>query len=107
VKNSYFHRILCGGKNVIINYFYDNYDKEIGFLRTSAYAKLAKCSSAVVRSFDPQHMRQQLASCEYKINLMLNFLIINTIKKFRIWRVAYARVVGENSNNGWLRFLIK
>jgi len=29
----------------IINYMYDNYDKEIGFLRTSSYAKLAKCST--------------------------------------------------------------
>lgn len=29
----------------IINYLYDTYDKEVGFLRTSVYAKLAKCST--------------------------------------------------------------
>ena len=29
----------------IINYLYDNYDKEVGFLRTSAYAKQTKCST--------------------------------------------------------------
>jgi len=29
----------------IINYLYDNYDKEIGFLRSSSYAKLQKCST--------------------------------------------------------------
>ncbi|MDR2147109.1 MAG: Fic family protein [Tannerella sp.] len=29
----------------IINYLYDNYDKEAGFLRTSSYAKLQKCST--------------------------------------------------------------
>jgi len=29
----------------IINYFYDNHEKEIGFLRTSVYAKSAKCST--------------------------------------------------------------
>lgn len=29
----------------IINYLYDNYDKEVGFLRTSTYAKLANCST--------------------------------------------------------------
>jgi len=29
----------------IINYLYDYYDKEIGFLRTSTYSKLAKCST--------------------------------------------------------------
>jgi Fic family protein len=29
----------------IINYLYDNYEKEVGFLRTSSYAKLANCST--------------------------------------------------------------
>lgn len=29
----------------IINYLYDNYDKGIGFLRSSSYAKLQKCST--------------------------------------------------------------
>ena len=29
----------------IINYLYDNYDKETGFLRSSSYAKLQKCST--------------------------------------------------------------
>ena len=29
----------------IINYLYDYYDKEVGFLRTSTYSKLAKCST--------------------------------------------------------------
>ena len=29
----------------IINYLYDNYDYEVGFLRTSTYAKLADCST--------------------------------------------------------------
>lgn len=28
-----------------INYFYDNYDKQMGLLRTSTYAKLLKCST--------------------------------------------------------------
>ncbi|NLA25572.1 MAG: Fic family protein [Bacteroidales bacterium] len=29
----------------VINYLYDNYDKEVGFLRTSTYAKLTKISN--------------------------------------------------------------
>jgi Fic family protein len=29
----------------VINYLYDNYEKEVGFLRTSSYAKLLKCST--------------------------------------------------------------
>ncbi len=32
-------------QRLVINYFYDNYNKDIGFLRTSAYAKLTKCSN--------------------------------------------------------------
>ena len=32
-------------QRLIINYLYDNYDKGIGFLRTSTYAKLVKCST--------------------------------------------------------------
>lgn len=32
-------------QRLVINYLYDNYDKEVGFLRTSTYSKLAKCST--------------------------------------------------------------
>jgi len=32
-------------QRLIINYLYDNYDKETGFLRTSVYSKHAKCST--------------------------------------------------------------
>jgi Fic family protein len=32
-------------QRIVINYLYDNYGKEIGFLRTSTYAKIAKCST--------------------------------------------------------------
>lgn len=32
-------------QRLVINYLYDNYSKEVGFLRTSTYAKLAKCST--------------------------------------------------------------
>ncbi|MBU6158360.1 MAG: Fic family protein [Bacteroidetes bacterium] len=32
-------------QRLVINYLYDNYDKKNAFLRTSAYAKLAKCST--------------------------------------------------------------
>ena len=31
-------------QRMVLNYLYDNYDKGIGYLRTSVYAKLAKCS---------------------------------------------------------------
>lgn len=32
-------------QRLVINYLYDNYGKESGYLRTSIYTKLAKCSS--------------------------------------------------------------
>ena len=32
-------------QRLVINYLYDNYDKQFGFLRTSSYAKLIKCST--------------------------------------------------------------
>lgn len=32
-------------QRLVINYLYDNYDKEVGFLRTSVYAKLTKSSN--------------------------------------------------------------
>ncbi|MCK6611770.1 MAG: Fic family protein [Bacteroidia bacterium] len=32
-------------QRLVINYIYDNYEKEVGFLRTSTYAKMAKCST--------------------------------------------------------------
>lgn len=32
-------------QRLVINYLYDNYSKEVGFLRTSTYAKLTKCST--------------------------------------------------------------
>ena len=32
-------------QRLIINYLYDNYGKDVGFLRTSTYAKLSKCST--------------------------------------------------------------
>jgi Fic family protein len=32
-------------QRLVINYLYDNYSKELGFLRTSTYGKLTKCST--------------------------------------------------------------
>jgi Fic family protein len=32
-------------QRLVINYLYDNFDKEVGFLRTSTYAKLTNCST--------------------------------------------------------------
>lgn len=39
------HQSLNKRQIFVINYLYDNYDKEVGYLRTSSYAKLAKTST--------------------------------------------------------------
>lgn len=36
---------ISNRQRLVINYLYDNYGKEIGFLRTSTYAKITKCST--------------------------------------------------------------
>jgi Fic family protein len=37
--------IINDRQRLVINYLYDNYSKEVGFLRTSTYAKLTNCST--------------------------------------------------------------
>lgn len=32
-------------QRIVLNYYYDNYEKQVGFLRTSTYAKLVNCST--------------------------------------------------------------
>lgn len=32
-------------RRLVVNYLYDNYDKKVGCLRTSTYAKLTQCST--------------------------------------------------------------
>lgn len=43
--DSYKSKNVNERQRTVINYLYDNYSKEVGFLRTSTYAKLTKCST--------------------------------------------------------------
>jgi Fic family protein len=50
-------------QRLVINYFYDNYTKDLGFLRTSAYAKLANCSTdTALRDLQDLVSKQMLSS---------------------------------------------
>lgn len=47
----------------VINYLYDSYDREMGFLRTSVYAKLAHCSNdTALRDLQDLVVKQMLKS---------------------------------------------
>ena len=60
----------------IINYLYDNYDREIGFLRSSSYAKLQKCSTdTALRDLKDLVEREMLKSEES--GKKTNYLIIS------------------------------
>jgi Fic family protein len=50
-------------QRLVINYFFDNYTKDMGFLRTSTYAKLASCSTdTALRDIQDLVSKQMLSS---------------------------------------------
>jgi Fic family protein len=50
-------------QRLVINYFFDNYTKDMGFLRTSTYAKLASCSiDTALRDIQDLVSKQMLSS---------------------------------------------
>ena len=60
----------------IINYLYDNYDKEIGFLRTSSYAKLQNCSTDTALRDLKDLVEKEMLTTE-DIGKKTNYLIIS------------------------------
>ena len=69
----------------ILNYLYDNYDKEVGFLRTSTYAKLADCSTdTALRDLQDLVEKEMLKSEDS--GKKTNYLIISP-KNIRIPKV--------------------
>ena len=70
----------------IINYLYDNYDKEVGFLRTSTYAKLADCSTDTALRDLQDLVEKEILKSEDS-GKKTNYLIISP-KNIRIPRVS-------------------
>lgn len=70
----------------IINYLYDNYDKEIGFLRTSTYAKLADCSTDTALR-DLQDLVEKEIFKSEDTGKKTNYLIISP-KNIRIPKIS-------------------
>ena len=63
-------------QRLIINYLYDNYEKETGFLRTSGYAKLAKCSTDTALRDLQDLVKKEILKVEDK-GKKTNYLIIS------------------------------
>jgi Fic family protein len=70
----------------IINYLYDNYDKEVGFLRTSTYAKLADCSTDTALRDLQDLVEKEILKSE-DTGKKTNYLIISP-KNIRIPKVS-------------------
>jgi Fic family protein len=60
----------------IINYLYDNYDKEVGYLRTSIYAKIANCSTDTALRDLQDLIKKDILRSENK-GKKTNYLIIS------------------------------
>lgn len=75
----------------IINYLYDNYENEIGFLRTSSYAKLANCSTdTALRDLQDLVEKEMLKSED--TGKKTNYLIISP-KNIRIPGISTTKQV--------------
>ncbi len=70
----------------IINYLYDNYENEVGFLRTSSYAKLANCSTDTALR-DLQNLVEKEILKSEDTGKKTNYLIISP-KNIRIPKIS-------------------
>ena len=69
-------------QRLVINYLYDNYGKELGFLRTSTYAKLTKCSTDTALRDLQYLVAKEMLKAEDR-GKKTNYIIISP-KKIRI-----------------------
>ena len=72
-------------QRLIINYLYDNFDKETGFLRTSSYAKLQNCSTDTALRDLKDLVEKEMLTAEDS-GKKTNYLI-NSPKKIRIPKI--------------------
>lgn len=72
-------------QRLVINYLYDNYDKEVGFLRTSTYAKLTNCSTDTALRDLQDLVDKEMIKVE-DIGKKTNYIIISP-KEIRIPKI--------------------
>jgi len=82
-------------QRLVINYLYDNYGKEVGFLRTSTYAKLTKCSTdTALRDLQNLVVKEMLKA--EGSGKKTNYIIISP-KQIRIPKIADEKTPAPNS----------
>lgn len=81
-------------QRLVINYLYDNYDKEVGYLRTSTYAKLTKCSTdTALRDLQDLVEKEMLKASDS--GKKTNYVIISP-KNIRIPKINEEKTSAKN-----------
>lgn len=82
-------------QRLVINYLYDNYSKEVGFLRTSTYAKFANCSTdTALRDLQDLVVKEMLKAEDS--GKKTNYIIMSP-KKLRIPKISDEKTPAPNS----------
>jgi len=82
-------------QRLVINYLYDNYSKEVGFLRTSTYAKLTKCSTDTALRDIQDLVAKEMLKAEDS-GKKTNYIIISP-KMLRIPKISGEKTSSSNS----------
>jgi Fic family protein len=82
-------------QRLVINYLYDNYGKEVGFLRTSTYAKLTKCSTDTALRDLQDLVAKEMLKAEDS-GKKTNYIIVSP-KNIRIPKIADEKTTAPNS----------
>jgi Fic family protein len=81
-------------QRLVINYLYDNYSKEVGFLRTSTYAKLTKCSTDTALRDLQDLVAKEMLKAEDS-GKKTNYVIVSP-KNIRIPKINDEKTPGPN-----------
>lgn len=82
-------------QRLVINYLYDNYGKEVGFLRTSTYAKITKCSTDTALRDLQDLVTKEMLKAEGS-GKKTNYIIVSP-KNIRIPKITDEKTPAANS----------
>jgi len=82
-------------QRLVINYLYDNYGKQVGFLRTSTYAKLTKCSTDTALRDLQDLVAKEMLKAEDS-GKKTNYIILSP-KNIRIPKISDEKTPAPNS----------
>jgi Fic family protein len=82
-------------QRLVINYLYDNYSKEVGFLRTSTYAKFTNCSTDTALRDLQDLVAKEMLKAEDS-GKKTNYIIMSP-KKLRIPKISDKKTPAPNS----------